>query len=116
MAGTITRADRLKVAYFAQHQLDELDPGDSAYDHVRELMPDAPEAKVRARAGAIGFSGDMPDTPVAKLSGGEKARLLLGLATFDGAAPPHPRRADQPSRHRQPRGADRGDQRLSPAP
>src|SRR6266700_7043895 len=81
-SGKMTQADKLKVAYFAQHQLDELNPQASAYDHVRKLMPDAPEAKVRARAGAIGFSAAMADTPVAQLSGGEKARLLLGIATF----------------------------------
>jgi ATP-binding cassette, subfamily F, member 3 len=81
-SGRMTRADKLKTAYFAQHQLDELNPQASAYDHVRKLMPDAPEARLRARAGAIGFSGAMADTKVANLSGGEKARLLLGLATF----------------------------------
>jgi len=85
MRGTLTRAERLKVAYFAQHQLDELDPSASAYLHIRRLMPDATEPRVRARAGAIGFPGEMADTAVAKLSGGEKSRLLLGLATFDGA-------------------------------
>ena len=47
-------------------------------------MPDAPEAKVRARAGAIGFPASAADTPAGELSGGEKARLLLGLATFAG--------------------------------
>jgi ATP-binding cassette subfamily F protein 3 len=94
--GRITRADRLKVAYFAQHQLDELDPGGSAYDHVRRLMPDAPEAKIRARAGAIGFPGAAADTPVAKLSGGEKSRLLLALACFEG---PHLVVLDEPTNH-----------------
>jgi ATP-binding cassette subfamily F protein 3 len=94
--GRITRADRLKVAYFAQHQLDELDPAGSAYDHVRRLMPDAPEAKVRARAGAIGFPGAAADTPVAKLSGGEKSRLLLALACFEG---PHLVVLDEPTNH-----------------
>ena len=48
MAGRIVRAERLKVAYFAQHQIDELNVGESVYDHVRRLMADAPEAKVRA--------------------------------------------------------------------
>ena len=94
--GRITRADRLKVAYFAQHQLDELDPAGSPYDHVRRLMPDAPEAKVRARAGAIGFPGAAADTPVARLSGGEKSRLLLALACFEG---PHLVVLDEPTNH-----------------
>jgi ATP-binding cassette subfamily F protein 3 len=94
--GRITRADRLKVAYFAQHQLDELDPAGSAYDHVRRLMPDAPEARIRARAGAIGFPGAAADTPVAKLSGGEKSRLLLALACFEG---PHLVVLDEPTNH-----------------
>ena len=96
MAGRITRADRLEIGYFAQHQLDELDPRESAYDHLRRLMPDAPEAKVRARAGAIGFSEAMADTPSGQLSGGEKSRLLLGLATFGG---PHLVILDEPTNH-----------------
>ncbi len=102
----MTRADKLSIAYFAQHQLDELNEDASAYDHVRKLMGDAPEAKVRARAGAIGFSGKAADTKVGKLSGGEKeARLLLGLATFFG---PNMIILDEPTnhlRHRQPRRA-----------
>jgi ATP-binding cassette, subfamily F, member 3 len=95
-SGRMTRADKLKVAYFAQHQLDELNPQASAYDHVRRLMPDAPEARVRARAGSIGFSAAMADTKAANLSGGEKARLLLGLATFEG---PHLVVLDEPTNH-----------------
>ena len=94
--GTITRASRLKIAYFAQHQLDELDPGRSVYDHIRELMPEGTEAKVRAVAGSIGFSGETADTKIAKLSGGEKARLMLGLATFGG---PHLLILDEPTNH-----------------
>jgi ATP-binding cassette, subfamily F, member 3 len=95
-SGTITRATGIEVAYFAQHQLDELVPDESVYDHVRRLMPDAPEAKVRARAGSIGFSGERAETKVASLSGGEKARLLLGLATFGG---PHLLILDEPTNH-----------------
>jgi ATP-binding cassette subfamily F protein 3 len=62
-----------------------LNPAHSAYDHVRELMPDAPEARIRARVGGLGFPRSKMDTPARDLSGGEKARLLMGLATFSGA-------------------------------
>ncbi len=96
MEGSITRASRLKIAYFAQHQLDELDANATVYEHVRELMPDAHEAKVRALAGSIGFSGLNADKKVEKLSGGEKARLMLGLATFGG---PHMLILDEPTNH-----------------
>jgi ATP-binding cassette subfamily F protein 3 len=95
-SGRITRADKLSVGYFAQHQVDELDIEGSPYTHVRKLMPDAPEAKVRGRVGAIGFSGKAGDTVVKSLSGGEKARLLLGLATFFG---PNMIILDEPTNH-----------------
>ena len=95
-SGTITRAEKISIAYFAQHQLDELNEDASPYDHVRKLMPDAPETKVRARTGAIGFSGKAGDTLVKSLSGGEKARLLLGLATFFG---PNMIILDEPTNH-----------------
>jgi ATP-binding cassette, subfamily F, member 3 len=95
-AGHVTRAEKLSVGYFAQHQVDELDLDGSPYDHVRKLMPDAPETKVRGRTGAIGFSGKAGDTPVQNLSGGEKARLLLGLATFFG---PNMIILDEPTNH-----------------
>jgi ATP-binding cassette, subfamily F, member 3 len=95
-SGQITRAEKLSVGYFAQHQLDELDLDASPCDHVRRLMPDAPESKVRGRTGAIGFSGKAGDTLVSSLSGGEKARLLLGLATFCG---PNMIILDEPTNH-----------------
>jgi ATP-binding cassette subfamily F protein 3 len=95
-SGTVTRADKLSVGYFAQHQVDELNLDASPYDHVRRLMPDAPESKIRGRTGAIGFSGKAGDTLVQSLSGGEKARLLLGLATFFG---PNMIILDEPTNH-----------------
>ena len=95
-SGSITRAEKISIAYFAQHQLDELNEDGSPYDHVRKLMPDAPETRVRARTGAIGFSGKAGDTVVKSLSGGEKARLLLGLATFFG---PNMIILDEPTNH-----------------
>src|SRR6202035_1504650 len=87
---------KLSIGYFAQHQVDELSLDASPYDHVRKLMPDAPETKVRGRTGAIGFSGKAGDTLVRSLSGGEKARLLLGLATFFG---PNMIILDEPANH-----------------
>jgi ATP-binding cassette subfamily F protein 3 len=94
--GRVTRASKLGIAYFAQHQLDELKADDSPYDHVRRLMPDATEAKVRARVGTIGFSGGAANARVATLSGGEKARLMLGIATLHG---PNLVILDEPTNH-----------------
>jgi ATP-binding cassette, subfamily F, member 3 len=95
-SGKITRADKLSVGYFAQHQVDELNLDASPYDHIRRLMGDAPESKIRGRTGAIGFSGKAGNTLVQNLSGGEKARLLLGLATFFG---PNMIILDEPTNH-----------------
>ncbi|MFD1694492.1 ABC-F family ATP-binding cassette domain-containing protein [Roseibium aestuarii] len=96
MSGEVTRASKLKIAFFAQHQLDELRPAETAVDHVRSLMPQAPEAQVRGRVARFGLPTDRMDTPAKDLSGGEKARLLLGLATFDG---PNLLILDEPTNH-----------------
>ncbi len=96
LSGAFRASSKMKVAYFAQHQLDELKEGGTPFSHVRELMPDAPEAKVRARAAQMGFPGQKADTPVSNISGGEKARLLMGLATFGG---PHLLILDEPTNH-----------------
>ncbi|ADZ70814.1 ABC-F family ATP-binding cassette domain-containing protein [Polymorphum gilvum] len=96
LSGEIVRAPKLKIAFFAQHQLDELRPADSAVAHVRSLMPQAPEAQVRARVARFGLPTDRMDTPARDLSGGEKARLLLGLSTFDG---PNLIILDEPTNH-----------------
>ncbi|MDR6951897.1 ATP-binding cassette subfamily F protein 3 [Ancylobacter sp. 3268] len=96
LAGRMVRAAGLDIAYLAQHQLDELVADESAFHHIRRLMPEAPEAKVRSRAAELGFSGPAANTPVSSLSGGEKARLLLGLAAFHG---PHLLILDEPTNH-----------------
>ena len=94
--GHIFRAGKLKIAFFAQHQLDELKPTQSAFEHVRPLMPNAVESKVRARVAKMGLGIEKMNIEAQKLSGGEKARLLLGLATFDG---PHLLILDEPTNH-----------------
>jgi ATP-binding cassette subfamily F protein 3 len=94
--GNVVRAAKLDVAYFAQHQLDELHADESPYEHVRRLMPNVAEPKVRSRAAQMGFSGEMADTKVGSLSGGERARLLIGLACFNG---PNLLILDEPTNH-----------------
>jgi len=95
-SGKMVRASKLRVAYLAQHQLDELNADETPAEHVRRLMEGAPEAKIRARAAEMGFSAAAANTKVADLSGGEKARLLLGLAAFHG---PHLLILDEPTNH-----------------
>lgn len=94
--GHLHRAAKLKIALFAQHQLDDLTPAWSAYEHFRAAYPDDAEAKVRARVAATGLSAEKMDTPAKALSGGERARLTLGLATRDA---PHVLILDEPTNH-----------------
>jgi len=96
LSGTVRKSSKMTVAYFAQHQLDELTPTGTPYTHIRALMPDLTEAQTRARVARIGFSGSRADTPVTSLSGGEKARLLMGIATLHG---PHLLILDEPTNH-----------------
>jgi ATP-binding cassette subfamily F protein 3 len=83
-AGEMRRGKKLEVAYFAQHQLDKLKPALTPLEHMPELMPYDNETKRRARLAQMGLSASRMDTKVEKLSGGERARLLLGLVTFGG--------------------------------
>ena len=96
MAGNLSKSPKLEAGFFAQHQVDDLNLDDTPYLAVQRLMPDAPEAKIRARAAQIGFPNVKGDTKVAHLSGGEKARLLMGLATFNG---PQLLILDEPTNH-----------------
>ncbi|ALN73637.1 ABC-F family ATP-binding cassette domain-containing protein [Aureimonas sp. AU20] len=95
-SGSITRAPGLKIAMFAQHQIDDLRPNETAVQHVRRHMPDATEPKVRARVAQMGLVTEKMDTVADNLSGGEKARLLMGLATLDA---PNLLILDEPTNH-----------------
>jgi len=94
--GLIKRHKKLAVGYFAQHQIDALNPKRSAYDHVIDLMPEATEAQRRARLARFGLGHEKAGTQAGKLSGGEMARLLFSLISF-GA--PHLLVLDEPVNH-----------------
>ena len=96
ITGEMRGANRVEVGYFAQHQLDDLEPGCTPYDYAVRLMPEATEAERRARLGTWGFSFDKADTRCESLSGGEKARLLLAVTAFKG---PHILILDEPTNH-----------------
>jgi ATP-binding cassette subfamily F protein 3 len=82
-SGRMIRAPKLACGFFAQHQIEEMRPAESAFDHLALLMPDNPPETVRARLGGFGFSQDKAFVPVGELSGGERARLNLALVTHD---------------------------------
>ena len=96
MSGKMVRASKLEAGFFAQHQVDDLASGGSAYSHIAAKMRGEPEAKIRGRVARVGFSSARANTPVEQLSGGEKARLLMGLTTFDG---PQLLILDEPTNH-----------------
>ena len=85
-AGEIRRAPRLASGYFAQHQIDELRPEATSFDHLAERLPDATPEQLRARLARFGFDEDKVFVKARDLSGGEKARLTFALITV--AAPP----------------------------
>jgi ATP-binding cassette subfamily F protein 3 len=94
--GQMRRSSKLKVGYFAQHQVDELNPEGTPLSHMAELMRGEGESRVRARLGAFGFGVDTATVKVANLSGGEKARLLFACMSF---AAPHLMILDEPTNH-----------------
>ncbi len=96
MEGKFTRAPKLRVGYFAQHQLDELHKNETPLRHVMRRRPDEPPAKLRARLAGFGLLADQAETEVARLSGGQKARLSLLLATLDA---PQLLILDEPTNH-----------------
>ncbi|MGZ2430005.1 ABC-F family ATP-binding cassette domain-containing protein [Rhizobium redzepovicii] len=95
-SGEVKLAPSLKIGFFAQHQLDDLIPEQSPVEHVRRLMPGAPEPKVRARVAQMGLATEKMATAAKDLSGGEKARLLMGLAAFNA---PNLLILDEPTNH-----------------
>ncbi|MBA3323964.1 MAG: ATP-binding cassette domain-containing protein [Rhodobacteraceae bacterium] len=96
MAGRKIASSKLRVGYFAQHQVDELYPEETPIQHVLRLRPEEGPGKIRARLAAGGIGADIAGNEVARLSGGQKARLSLLIATIDA---PHMIILDEPTNH-----------------
>ena len=96
MDGAMTASGKMKVGYFTQYQVEELDTDDTPLEHMTRLMKDKTPGAVRAQLGRFGFSGDKAITKVGKLSGGERARLALALITREA---PHMLILDEPTNH-----------------
>lgn len=96
MAGGMTASGKLRVGYFAQHQVEELIADDTPLQHMARLLGDAKPGVVRSQLGRFGFSGEKVHLEVRKLSGGERARLALALITRDA---PHILILDEPTNH-----------------
>jgi ATP-binding cassette subfamily F protein 3 len=96
MEGAKVASGKMKVGYFTQYQVEELDGDDTPLAHMTRVMPGKTPAAVRAQLGRFGFSGDKATTQVRKLSGGERARLALALITREA---PHLLILDEPTNH-----------------
>lgn len=94
--GKFARSSKLRIGYFAQHQVDELHIDETPLQHIMRLRPAEAQPKLRARLAGFGLMADQADTVVARLSGGQKARLSLLLATIDA---PHLLILDEPTNH-----------------
>lgn len=96
LSGEFALAKAVKVGYFAQHQLEYLDPEGTPLSHLTALAPDARELELRSFLGGFGFSGDKVTDPVGHFSGGEKARLVLALLVWQK---PNLLLLDEPTNH-----------------
>ena len=96
VAGTRHTAQALRIGYFAQHQLEQLDPQASPLLHLARIDPSAREQELRDFLGGFDFRGDMASAPAARFSGGEKARLVLALIV---RARPQLLILDEPTNH-----------------
>ncbi|MCX7268790.1 MAG: ABC-F family ATP-binding cassette domain-containing protein [Sphingomonadales bacterium] len=96
MEGQMSSSGKMRVGYFTQYQVEELDGDDTPLEHMTHQMKGANPGAVRAQLGRFGFSGAKATAKVGKLSGGERARLALALITRDA---PHMLILDEPTNH-----------------
>ena len=96
MEGGMKASGKMRVGYFTQYQVEELDRDETPLQHMTLMMKGASQSAVRAQLGRFGFQGQKATTQVGKLSGGERARLALALITRDA---PHLLILDEPTNH-----------------
>ena len=96
MQGKAVKATKLRVGFFAQHQVDELRIDETPLQHMIAARPDTMPSKLRAQLAGFGLGPEQAETEVGRLSGGQKARLSLLLATLDA---PHLLILDEPTNH-----------------
>lgn len=96
LGGRLQRGENLAVGYFAQHQLDALDPKASPLLHLQRIARDEREQTLRDFLGGFDFRGERCDEPVVNFSGGEKARLALALIAWQR---PNLLLLDEPTNH-----------------
>ncbi|MFK3888201.1 ABC-F family ATP-binding cassette domain-containing protein [Sphingomonas sp. NPDC079357] len=96
LAGEMNATGKMKVGYFTQYQVEELEADDTPLAHMTRVMPGATPAAVRGQLGRFGFSGDRATARVGSMSGGERARLALALVTREA---PHLLILDEPTNH-----------------
>ncbi len=94
--GKMVTSNKLRIGFFAQHQVDELRIEETPLDHLFRERAHEGQAKLRARLAGFGLGADQADTEVGRLSGGQKARLSLLLATLPA---PHLLILDEPTNH-----------------
>ena len=95
-SGDVFRSPSLKIGYFAQHQLEQLNLQEDAIYHVQQLNKQESEQSVRDFLGSFGFNGDNCSKPVNVFSGGEKSRLALALIVYQK---PNLLILDEPTNH-----------------
>jgi ATP-binding cassette, subfamily F, member 3 len=96
LTGERLPSQELRIGYFAQHQLEQLDPNASSLLHLQRLDAKASEQSLRNFLGGFGFQGDRVLEPIAPFSGGEKARLVLALLVYQR---PNLLLLDEPTNH-----------------
>jgi ATP-binding cassette subfamily F protein 3 len=95
-SGSMVTSNKLRIGFFAQHQVEELYVDETPLEHLLRERPAEGQAKLRARLAGFGLGADQADTAVGRLSGGQKARLSLLLATLPA---PHLLILDEPTNH-----------------